>query len=65
MALEEWKNLADQVLTRGLQKTAEETLNSKEIVSEEQATGEHCSTPGLSDESIIGEQTGTTVRRSK
>ena len=62
---EEWKNLADQVLTRGLKKTAEEILNSKDIVSEEQATGEHCSPPGFSDESIIDEQTGTTVRRSK
>ena len=34
-------------------------------MTEEQATGEHCSPPGFSDESMIGEKTGTSVRRSK
>ena len=65
MAPEKWQNLADQVLTRGLQKTAEEILNSRDTVSKEQATGEHCSPPDFSDESMIDEQTGTSVRRSK
>ena len=65
MAPEEWQNLADQVVTRGLQKTAEKILNSRDILTEEQATGEHCSPPGFSDESMIDEQTGTSVKRSK
>ena len=65
MAPEEWQNLADQVLTRGRQKSGEEILNSRDTVSEEQATGEHCSPPGFSDKSMIDEQTGTSVRHSK
>ena len=39
MAPEEWEVLADQVLTRATQKTAEEILNAKETMSEEHATG--------------------------
>ena len=39
MAPEEWDELADQVLTRGMQKSAEETLNAKDSMSEEHVTG--------------------------
>ena len=64
MATEEWQRLADQVLTRGLQKTAEQILNSR-AENQTATTGEHCSPSGVSDDSIVEEQTGTSVRRSK
>ena len=64
MAPEEWQSLADQVLTRGLQKTAEEILKSR-AENQTETTGEHCSPSGVSDDSIVDEQTGTSVRRSK
>ena len=64
MAPEEWQSLADQVLTRGLQKTAEEIFNSRDE-NQAKKTGEHCSPSGLSDDSIVGKQTGTSVRRSR
>ena len=65
MVPEEWQNLADLVLTRGLQKTAEKILNEKDTLAEEHATRVNSSPPGFSDESMIDEQTGTTIRRSK
>ena len=48
-----------------LTKTAEETLNAKDTMAEEHVTGGKNSPPGFSDESIIDEQTGTTIRRNK
>ena len=39
MAPEEWEELADQVLTRGMQNSEEEYLNSKDSMSEEHMTG--------------------------
>ena len=62
---EEWESLADQVLTRGLQKTAQEKLNAKDTLAEEHVTGGNSSPPAFSDESIIDEQSETTIRRSK
>ena len=64
MAPEEWQSLADQVLTRGLQRTAEEIVKSR-AENQTETTGEHCSPTGVSDDSIVDEQTGMSVRRSK
>ena len=61
---EEWQSLADQVLTRGLQRTAEEIVESR-AENQAETTGAHCSPSGISDDSIVDEQTGTSVRRSK
>ena len=67
MTPEEWDKLADQVLTRGIQKTAEEFLNTKELTPEELSTGVTRSPPGFSDETRVEEEdmTGSKVRRSK
>ena len=64
IATEEWQNLADQVLTRGLQRTAEKIAKSR-AENQTETTCEHCSPSGVSDDSIEDEQTGTSVRRSK
>ena len=64
MAPEEWQSLADQVLTRGLQRTAEEIVKSR-AENQAESTGEHCSPSGISDDSIVDEQTGMSVRYSK
>ena len=55
MAAEEWDKLA--VLTRGIQKTAEENLNAKEHMSEEHTTGGSNSPSGFSDESCVDDPT--------
>ena len=66
MAPEEWEELADQVLTSGMQKSAEEILNAKDSMSEEHVTGGISTPPpGFSDEPMVEEQSGTAVRRSK
>ena len=64
IAPEEWQSLANQVLTRGLQRTAEEIVKSR-AENQAESTGEHCSPSGISDDSIVDEQTGTSVRRRK
>ena len=61
MGEEEWQNLADQVLTRGLQMTAEEIIKSKVEDKNEVELG---SPSGVSDDSVVDEQGGTNVRRS-
>ena len=54
----DWNRLANQVLERGVQRTAADILHSKEIVEE----GEECNNPpGFSDESEVEE---TSVRKS-
>ena len=54
----DWNRLADQVLERGVQRTAADILHSKEIVEER----EECNNPpGFSDESEVEE---TSVRKS-
>ena len=64
MGAEEWQSLADQVLTRGLQKTAEEIIKAR-TENQTEMTGEHGSPSGISDDSIVDEQVGTSVMRSK
>ena len=53
MTPEECEKLADQVFAKGTQKTAEETLNGKEILPEEHTTGGISSPPGFLDESSV------------
>ena len=62
MEEEEWQSLADQVLTRGLQRTADEITKSRVA---DQNEGELGSPSGISDESVVDDQGGTNVRRSK
>ena len=64
MGAEEWQSLADQVLTRDLQRTADEIIKSR-TENQTETTGEHGSPSGISDDSIVDEQVGTSVRRSK
>ena len=64
MGDEEWQSLADQVLTRGLQRTADEIIKSRmEDLTE--ATGEQGSASRISGDSVVDDQGGTNVRRSK
>ena len=65
MAPDEWQPLADQVPTRGFQQTAEVIQNSKDTLAEEHVTGGISSPPRFSDESMIDEQSRTTIRHSK
>ena len=64
MGDEEWQSLADQVLTRGLQRTADEIIKSR-TENQTGTTGEHGSPSGISDDSVVDNQGGTSVRRSK
>ena len=64
MGAEEWQSLADQVWTRGLQKTAEEIIKSR-TENQTETTGKHGSPSGILDDSIVDEQVGTSVRCSK
>ena len=49
MGDEEWQSLADQVLTRGLQRTADELIRSR-TENQTETTGEHGSPSGISDD---------------
>ena len=64
MGDEEWQSLADQVLTRGLQRTADEIIKSR-TENQTETTGEHGSPPGISDDSVVDDQGSASVRRSK
>ena len=64
MGDEEWQSLADQVLTRGLQRTADEIIKSK-MEDQTETTGEQGSPSRISDDSVVDDQGGTNVRRSK
>ena len=64
MGDEEWQSLADQVLTRGLQRTADEIIKSR-TENQTETTGEHGSSSGISDDSVVDEQGSASVRRSK
>ena len=57
-----WESMADQVLTRGVQKSAEEILTSRDKAAEESQLN---TSPGFSDESCPEDNGNTTaVRRS-
>ena len=64
MGDEEWQSLADQVLTRGLQRTADEIIKSR-TENQTETTGEHGSPSGISDHSDVDYQGSASVRRSK
>ena len=64
MGDEEWQSLADQVLTRGLQRTADETIKSR-MEEQTETTGEHGSPSGILHDSVVDDQGSTNVRRSK
>ena len=64
MGDEEWQSLADQVLTRGLQRTADEIIRSR-TDNQTETAGEHGSPSGISDDSVVDEQGSASVRRSK
>ena len=64
MGDEEWQSLADQVLTRGLQRTADKIIRSR-TVNQTETTGEHESPSGILDDSVVDEQGSASVRRSK
>ena len=64
MGDEEWQSLADQVLTRGLQRTADEIIKSR-TENQTETTGEHGSPPGISDDSVVDDQGSASARRSK
>ena len=64
MGDEEWQSLANQVLTRGLQRTADEIIKSR-MENQTETTGEHGSPPGISDDSVVDDQGSASVRRSK
>ena len=64
MGDEEWHSLAGQVLTRGLQRTADEIIKSR-TENQTETTGEHGSPPGISDDSVVDDQGSASVRRSK
>ena len=65
MTRDEWEKMADQVLTRGIQKTAEDILTSRD--AEQGDDDVHTDTlPGFSDESSKDEHQGSIapIRRS-
>ena len=64
MGDEEWQSLADQVLTRGLQRSADEIIKSR-MEDQTETTGEQGSPSRISDDSVVDDQGGTNVRRSK
>ena len=64
MGDEEWQSLADQVLTRGLQRTADEIIRSR-TDNQTKTAGEHGSPSGISDDSVVDDQGSASVRRSK
>ena len=64
MGDEEQQSLADQVLTRGLQRTADEIIKSRKE-NQTETTGEHGSPSGISDDSVVDDQGSASVRRSK
>ena len=64
MGDEEWQSLADQVLTRDLQKTADEMIKSR-TENQTETTGEHGSPSGISNDSVVDDQGSASVRRSK
>ena len=64
MGEEEWQSLADQVLTRGLQRTADEIIKSR-TENQIETASEHGSPPGISDDSVVDDQGSASVRRSK
>ena len=64
MGDEEWQSLADQVLTRGLQRTADEIIRSR-TDNQTETAGEQGFPSGISDDSVVDEQGSASVRRSK
>ena len=64
MGDEEWQSLTDQVLTRGLRRTADELIRSR-TENQTETTGEHGSPSGILDDSVEDEQGSASVRRSK